>query len=321
MFSFFNTLNLSIVYFWPLALASVAEGYVSAKRIEEFLLTSEQKPHCLNEETKSVAVEDSADLKRIHNKSAKCVSIVMKNVTSTWEAGDKANAGIYNLDLVVSEHELCAIVGSVAAGKSTLLNVLIGELSIDDGNCTINGSISYACQESWLFAGSIQNNIIFIEPFDQRRYEEVVRVCGLERDFQLMPNGDKTIVGERGISLSGGQKARINLARAIYKEADIYLLDDPFSAVDANVGRHIFQECVLTFLRNKVCVLVTHQLQYLKDVEHLVLMANGRVKGQGTFTEVQEKSMDSFLTIQAPDENEPDEANTAVRIEFISFKF
>lgn len=309
------------MYFWPLALASVAEGYVSAKRIEEFLLTSEKMPQCLNEETNNAKVEvptfkatkDSADLNRIHNKSANCKSIVMKNVTSTWEAGDKPNAGIYNLDLAVSEHELCAVVGPVGSGKSTLLNVLIGELGIDDGNCIVSGTISYACQESWLFEGSIQSNIIFIEPFDQHRYKEVIRVCGLERDFQLMPNGDKTIIGELGISLSGGQKARINLARAIYKEADIYLLDDPFSAVDVNVGKHIFQECVQNFLRNKSCVLVTHQVQYLKDVDHLVLMSHGHVQSQGTFIEVKEKFMDSFLNMQTSDENEPEEVSPDVR--------
>lgn len=315
VFSFFNTLNLSIVYFWPLALASVAEGYVSAKRIEEFLLASETKPQSLDDTRENIKKSLTATVvpKRIHNVVAdRNKGIVMKNVTATWEAGDKPNGGIYSVDLTVSERELCAVVGPVAAGKSTLLSVLIGELEVDAGDCVINGSISYACQESWLFEGSIRNNIVFIEPFDECRYREVIQMCGLERDFQLMPKGDRTPIGELGISLSGGQKARINLARTLYKKADIYLLDDPFAAVDVSVGKHIFRECVQKFLKNKICVLVTHQLQYLKDVPHLVLMSHGHVNSQGTFTEVRETALGSFLTMQSSDENDVDEANPNV---------
>lgn len=198
------------------------------------------------------------------------------------------------------------------SGKSTLLHVIIGELDVDQGDCIINGSISYASQETWLFEGTVRSNIIFIETFDQNRYKEVVRVCGLERDFKLMPNGDMTIVGERGISLSGGQKARISLARAVYKQADIYLLDDPLSAVDSHVGKHLFQECIQQFLKNKICILVTHQLQYLKDVNHLVLMYHGRVESQGTYTDVQQGSAESFLSIQSLDETGSVEINTKV---------
>ncbi len=321
VFSFFNTLNLSIVYFWPLAIGSCAEGYVSAKRIEEFLLRSETKPQCLDDKTENIDNNFGYTLpKRVYNVGGddERKGIYMKNVTATWEAGDPQNAGICFVDLTVSERELCAIVGPVGAGKSTLLNVLIGELEIDSGDCIVNGSISYACQESWLFDGSIRSNIIFIEPFDERRYEEVIRVCGLERDFQLMPNGDKTQIGELGISLSGGQKARINLARAIYKEADIYVLDDPFSAVDVNVGQHIFKECVQEFLKDKICILVTHQLHYLKDVHHLVLMSNGRVSEQGSFTEVKEKTISSLLTgMQSSNEHDDtEETNSDVSFVF-----
>lgn len=198
------------------------------------------------------------------------------------------------------------------AGKSSLLHVIIGELDIDHGDCKINGSISYASQETWLFEGTVRSNIIFIEEFDQNRYKEVVRVCGLERDLKLMPNGDMTIVGERGISLSGGQKARISLARAVYKQADIYLLDDPLSAVDSHVGKHLFEECIKQFLKNKVCILVTHQLQYLKDINHLVLMYHGRIESQGTYTEVQQTSAESFLTIQSLDETGTNETKPKV---------
>jgi ATP-binding cassette, subfamily C (CFTR/MRP), member 4 len=111
-------------------------------------------------------------------------------------------------------------------------------------------------------------------------------VCALEKDLEIWPHGDETIVGEKGVSLSGGQKARVNLARAIYRRADIYLLDDPLSAVDANVGKHIFDKCIKEFLADKVCILVTHQLQYLKHVPHIVLMQAGRIEAQGTYEEM-----------------------------------
>lgn len=123
---------------------------------------------------------------------------------------------------------------------------------MDSGLIEIHGKLSYAAQEPWLFEGSLRSNIIFIEDFDESRYSQVIKACGLERDLELFEFGDKTIVGERGISLSGGQKARVNLARAVYKKADIYLLDDPLSAVDTEVGKHIFQECVEKYLKVRI---------------------------------------------------------------------
>ncbi|KAH1014558.1 hypothetical protein HUJ05_012411 [Dendroctonus ponderosae] len=140
--------------------------------------------------------------------------------------------------------------------------------------------------------GSVRQNILFGQPMDKPRYNTVVRKCALERDFQLLPHGDKTVVGDRGISLSGGQRARINLARAVYKKADIYLLDDPLSAVDTHVGKALFDQCITRFLRDKTVVLVTHQLQYLKDVDHIVLLDDGFLKAEGTYKELRSSGLD-----------------------------
>jgi len=178
---------------------------------------------------------------------------------------------------------MCAIIGQVGSGKTTLLNAILGELEVQSGIVQVGGVVSYASQETWLFEGTIRSNIVFIEDFDKERYQEVISVCSLERDLELFPNGDQTIVGERGVSLSGGQKARVNLARAIYKRADIYLLDDPLSAVDAHVAKHIFTKCIEEFLINKTCVLITHQLQFLHNVEHVVVMTKGRIEAEGSF--------------------------------------
>lgn len=141
---------------------------------------------------------------------------------------------------------------------------------------SIGGEISYASQEPWLFAATVRNNILFGQPYEKHRYERVVKVCALTKDFQQFPQGDLTVVGDRGVSLSGGQKARINLARAIYRQADIYIMDDPLSAVDTHVGRFLFEECICNHLQNKTRILVTHQLQYLKKADMLVVMKKVR---------------------------------------------
>lgn len=228
--------------------------------------------------------------RRVHNVDSLDKCIRLTNATAVWQAVEQSDGaqqnGIFDMNLEVTSG-LCAIVGQVGASKSTLLNLILGELSLDSGSMTINGTISYASQEPWIFEGSVRNNIVFVEDFDRLRYNKVVEVCALDRDFKLLPKGDATIVGEQGSSLSGGQKARVNLARAIYKQADIYLLDDPLSAVDTHVGKHIYEKCVEEFLANKICVLVTHQLQYLTNVQHVVLINKGKLEAQGPFQTLQ----------------------------------
>lgn len=168
-----------------------------------------------------------------------------------------------------------AVIGPVGSGKSSLLHVILQELPLKDGILKVSGKISYASQEPWLFAGTIRQNILFGLPMDKQRYRTVVKTCALERDFSLFPYGDKTAVGDRGVSLSGGQRARINLARAVYKEADIYLLDDPLSAVDTHVGKQLFQECITGFLKFKIVILVTHQIQHLEKVNNILYLDDG----------------------------------------------
>lgn len=247
-----------------------------------------------NGEIKAIAytkrASSACDGKRIQNVSDGRKFIRLENVTAVWQRYVEPSQmnGIFNVSTEIGPG-LCAIVGQVGSGKSTLLNAILGELSVDFGTMTINGSLSYASQEPWLFDSSIRDNIVFVEEFDESRYKRVIKVCSLERDFEQLPQHDASIVGERGVSLSGGQKARINLARCIYRKADIYLLDDPLSAVDAHVGRHIFDQCISEFLadENRICVLVTHQLQYLSNVNHVLLMNGGKIEAEGPFNTLQ----------------------------------
>jgi ATP-binding cassette subfamily C (CFTR/MRP) protein 4 len=156
--------------------------------------------------------------------------------------------------------------------QTTLLHALISELKLLSGTCNVRGRLSYASQEPWIFAGNIRQNILFGLSYDEVRYEKVVQASALLDDFKQLPYGDMTIVGDRGVSLSGGQKARVNLARCLYREADIYLLDDPLSAVDTKVSRHLFEKCVKEHLDGHLRILVTHQLQYLPQADHIVVL-------------------------------------------------
>lgn len=142
------------------------------------------------------------------------------------------------------------------------------------GDLIVNGTVSYASQEPWVFASTIKQNIVFGQEYNKHRYNDVVRVCALHKDFKQFPHGDMTIVGDRGASLSGGQKARINLARAVYRNADIYLLDDPLSAVDVHVAKHLYEQCINGYLKKKTTILITHQVHHLKNANNILILDN-----------------------------------------------
>ena len=186
--------------------------------------------------------------------------------------------------------EILVIVGEVGSGKSSILLSILGELFIKHGSISVKGRYSYSSQEAWTFAGTVKENILFNCSFDEKKYKEVIRVCALERDLTLFPLGDQTIVGERGVALSGGQRARINLARALYYDADIYLLDDPLSAVDPHVAKHIFKEAIQGYLNDKIVILVTHQLQFVQNSSKVLLIKEGEQVFYGHYNDL----MDEF---------------------------
>uniref|UniRef100_A0A6G1SI71 Multidrug resistance-associated protein 4 n=1 Tax=Aceria tosichella TaxID=561515 RepID=A0A6G1SI71_9ACAR len=187
-----------------------------------------------------------------------------------------AISALRNLSYTVKAGELLVIVGRVGSGKSSVLMSILGELPLAAGRMQIRGRLSYASQEPWIFAGTVRENVLFGKKFNATRYKDVLRACSLDRDIKLFPQGDETIVGERGVSLSGGQKARINLARAIYYDADIYLLDDPLSAVDTVVAKHIFNECIRGYLKDKAVLLATHQTQFVRKDTKVLFLQEGR---------------------------------------------
>ncbi|CAG9809558.1 unnamed protein product [Chironomus riparius] len=273
-------------------IAEIAEALVAMERLQNLLVCDEKIEDIMisdkvcNENGNGLAnVKDKADDKVPSN-----IILQMDNVCCRWNAiteepKTECRLTLDSINLTVHRGKLIGILGHVGAGKSSLLQTILRELPIDSGTMSINGKISFAPQESWVFSSSIRQNILFGCQMKKERYDKVVKACALDKDFEMFPKGDLTIIGERGSSLSGGQKARLSLARSLYREADLYLFDDPLSAVDAHVGKHLFEECLsnIGFLgkQDATRVLVTHQVHFLKNADWVVLMKNGRIEKQG----------------------------------------
>lgn len=199
--------------------------------------------------------------------------------------------GLHGPIITVSELQIkqglrVAVCGMVGSGKSSLLSCILGEIPRLSGFAKVNGSRAYVAQSAWIQSGKIQDNILFGKPLDSAKYEYVLQVCALTKDLELFSHGDQTEIGERGVNLSGGQKQRIQLARAIYQDADIYLLDDPFSAVDAHTGTHLFKECIVGALQNKTVVYVTHQIEFLPAADIILVLQNGSIVQAGKFDDL-----------------------------------
>ncbi|XP_071557592.1 ATP-binding cassette subfamily C member 4-like isoform X2 [Temnothorax nylanderi] len=318
--TYFIIFKVTVAVSFPLALVKLGESIVSTNRLEDFLLMDEvnmerlektpqlqdkfQKP---NEPTN---VENQTDIRYILENRSNVLSelqgtsdlpvcVKLQQVSANWINGQLPPT-LCNINLTINPGQLCAVVGAVGSGKSSLLHLLLKELDPDAGSVALTQSssknsflrISYASQDPWLFSGTVRDNILFGQPYDKARYNQVTNVCALTKDFRQFPQGDMTMVGERGITLSGGQRARVNLARAVYRQADLYLLDDPLSAVDSRVARHLYRKCITEYLHSKTRILVTHQLQFLKRADHIVVLDRGFVKMQGIYNELVQSNED-----------------------------
>ncbi|XP_005190478.1 probable multidrug resistance-associated protein lethal(2)03659 [Musca domestica] len=310
--AFYGLLRITMTVYFPMAVAQVAETLVSFRRIQKFMLLDEVKmsenPIVKSKMIPAIVSENDKSVEIIKTNVVKEPGIVIQNLTAKWNP-ESAEYNLDNVTLEFKPKQLIAVIGPVGAGKSTLIQTILGELQPSSGSITVNGTVSYASQEPWLFTGTVRQNILFGQPMDKKRYNLTVKKCALERDFELLPYGDKTIVGERGASLSGGQKARINLARAVYRQADIYLLDDPLSAVDTHVGRHLFDQCMRQYLRDRTVVLVTHQLQFLEQADVIVILDKGQVRAVGTYESMRQSGFDyaQLLLSNGDDEEQQNE--------------
>ena len=183
--------------------------------------------------------------------------------------------------------------GKVGAGKSSILSGILGDMyKLNNGSISVNGKIAYVPQLPWILNASVKDNILFGHDLDEKFYNKIVSCCSLRPDLEMMPSGDMTEIGEKGINLSGGQKARISLARALYSNGDIYLLDDPCSSVDAHVGKSIFDSVIgpSGMLRDKTRIFVTNSLSFLPQIDNIIMMANGQIVEVGSYDELKAKN-------------------------------
>lgn len=193
-----------------------------------------------------------------------------------------------DINMQIAKGSLTAMVGRVGQGKTSLLSAVIGDMYKRKGSVRIRGKVTYAAQQPWIINATLRDNIVFGLEFDQKKYDRVVHVSGLLPDIDMLPAGDQTEIGERGINLSGGQKQRVSLARAAYQDADVYLLDDPLSAVDAHVDQHLWENLIGPngLLKYKTRVLVTHGIHHLEHVDQIIVVKDGRITENGHYNDL-----------------------------------
>ncbi|XGW29325.1 hypothetical protein V3C99_008832 [Haemonchus contortus] len=257
-----------------LLISQIVQVLVSNRRLKEYLVAEELDPSVVDREQRN-------------GESA----VEFHDFSATWTDGTgshKTTNTLENINLSAKKGSFIAIVGQVGAGKSSLLSALLGEMGKLQGKIGLRGKVAYVPQQPWIQNMTVRDNILFGKPFDKRRYNQVLSACALKPDLKVLANGDLTEIGEKGINLSGGQKARVSLARAVYQDSDIYLLDDPLSAVDAHVGRHIFEKVLGPdgLLRNKTRILVTHRLSYIKIADEILVLRDGGIIENGRYDEL-----------------------------------
>ncbi|KAI8353036.1 P-loop containing nucleoside triphosphate hydrolase protein [Mortierella sp. GBAus27b] len=280
----------------PYMISVCIEARVAINRLYKFLLSSEVDPH-------AVIFEDYQHQSATQDASNK-YSILAKDATYSWRKD--SGPAISDITLALKKDDLLSVIGRVGSGKSSLIASLCGDLERISGEIRIRGSIAFVPQQAWIMNETLRGNILFGNPYDPVYYQKTIEACCLRPDFDMLPGGDMTEVGERGINLSGGQKARISLARAVYARADVYLLDDPLSAVDAHVGKAIFEKVIgpRGLLAGKTRVLVTHQIKYLAQSNSIVMLREGKIVEQGTYQDLLKKKGDVYQLVTEFGKNE-----------------
>ncbi|KAK7208586.1 P-loop containing nucleoside triphosphate hydrolase protein [Myxozyma melibiosi] len=283
--SLFNLLTFPLAMF-PQAITNLVESSVSANRLQEFLLSPELQDDAV--ERKEAVTEIGKE------------TVVVRNGTFLWDESKKNAPALKNINFIARKGELACVVGRVGSGKSGFMQAILGELYKEHGSVTVSGRVAYASQSSWIMNATVKENITFGSRFQADFYEKTIKACALVEDFLALPDGDETIVGEKGISLSGGQKARLSLARAVYARADIYVLDDPLSAVDQHVGRHLIDNVLGAdgLLATKTRILATNAITVLSQASNISMIRSGEIVEQGTYDEVMNKKAEIYNLIK-----------------------
>ncbi|BFZ19876.1 hypothetical protein BsWGS_22915 [Bradybaena similaris] len=266
--SLFNNLTQTFTQM-PMFIPALIQAAVSVTRIVAFLRQPDLKP----------------DARIIDPKLDTAIKI--EHGTFTWDE-EFHQSTLKNINLNIKPGSLVAVVGTVGCGKSSLLAAIMGEMTKQKGAVTVKSNMAYVPQEAWIQNKTLRENILFGTDYKSSLYERVIEACALKTDLEILPGGDLTEIGEKGINISGGQKQRVSLARAVYSRADIYLLDDPLSAVDSHVGKHIFQNVISNkgVLKGKTRVLVTHGVHWLPLVDTIIVLKDGEISETGSYEQL-----------------------------------
>ncbi|KAK9492604.1 P-loop containing nucleoside triphosphate hydrolase protein [Lipomyces doorenjongii] len=261
----------------PTVITQLVEASVSTSRLRDFLILSELQADAV---TRLDAATEAGQ-----------PVVTISNGNFVWDEIGNHSPALRNINFVVRKGQLACIIGAVGSAKSAMLQAILGDLGRTSGSVTVRGQIAYCAQVPWIMNATVKENILFGKRFDAGFYEKTVHACALLEDFDALPYGDNTIVGEKGISLSGGQKARVALARAVYTRADVYILDDPLSAVDQHVGRHLIDNVLgrQGLLAGKTKVMATNAISVLSQADNITLLREGEVVETGLFAEVMDK--------------------------------
>ncbi|KAI3467660.1 hypothetical protein Pfo_024323 [Paulownia fortunei] len=259
------------IYNLPELISMIAQTKVSIDRVQSFIMEEDQKR-----------------LMHYHTPSTPGVAIEIEAGEFAWQNRDAKRPAIKITEkLKITKGSKVAICGSVGSGKTSFLCSILGEIPrISGPSIKTYGSKAFVPQSAWIQTGTIRDNVLFGKEMNRAFYENVVEACALNHDIEMWADGDLCIVGERGVNLSGGQKQRIQIARALYSNSDIYLLDDPFSAVDAHTGAHMFKKCLMQLLHKKTVVYVTHQLDFLDASDLVLVMKDGRIVESGKYQDL-----------------------------------
>ncbi|CAF1929859.1 unnamed protein product [Brassica napus] len=260
---------------FPQSMISLSQAMISLGRLDSYMMSRELSSEAVE---RSVGCDGN-------------IAVEVRDGSFSWDDEDNVPA-LKDINFKVNKGELTAIVGTVGSGKSSLLASVLGEMHRITGQVIVCGSTGYVAQTSWIQNGTVLDSILFGLPMDREKYNEVLNVCCLEKDLEMMEFGEQTEIGERGINLSGGQKQRIQLARAVYQDCDVYFLDDVFSAVDAHTGSDIFKNCVRGVLKGKTVLLVTHQVDFLHNVDCILVMREGKIVESGRYDELVSSGLD-----------------------------
>uniref|UniRef100_A0A8B9FIS4 Canalicular multispecific organic anion transporter 2 n=1 Tax=Amazona collaria TaxID=241587 RepID=A0A8B9FIS4_9PSIT len=249
-----------------------------------------------------------------------CNAISVTNASFSW--GKELKPSLKDINLLVPSGALVAVVGHVGCGKSSLVSALLGEMEKLEGEVAVKGSVAYVPQQAWIQNATLKDNILFGQAPNEQKYQNVLEACALKTDLEVLPGGDQTEIGEKGINLSGGQRQRVSLARAVYSNSDIYLLDDPLSAVDSHVAKHIFDKVIGPdgVLKGKTRILVTHGISFLPQVDHIVVLGDGKISEMGSYQDLlkQNKAFAEFLRNYALDEDIEEDEPTGTELLFLT---